>query len=280
MQQAIQLITKTVLTIMLWATGLSLGMQFTLPQIVAPLKRPMRILITVVLNIIVMPLVTWGLTLIFPLDAGYATGILLTTFSMAAPLGLKFVLGARGSMPYAIALFVLLQVLNVISIPLWAALFLPGGVTINPLQVVGTLIIDVLLPLSIGLFIKARYSEQAEKWHPRLARVSNWALIPVIVLTIIVDLPVLLSLIESFALLVGVLVFAIAFLLGYFLGGTQEEEKRTGALITATRSVGLALLIANQAFPTQPKVLAGVTAAGVIVSVLPMFIMMAWGKGG
>ena len=278
MQQTVQLITNVLLTIMLWATGLGLGMQFTLPQILAPLKQTTLIIIAVALNIIVMPLITWGLTLLFHVDPAYATGILLTTFSMAAPLGLKFTAGARGDVPYAIALVVLLQVLNVISIPLWAALLLPGSVAINPLQVVSTLVIDVLIPLGIGLFIKARYAEYAAEWAPGLGSVSTWALILVIVLTIIADLSVLLSLIGSLALLVSILMFVIAFALGYVLLGRQETEKRTGAIVTATRAAGPALLIANQSFPTEPKVIAGAVAVGVIVTVLPIFAMMEWGK--
>lgn len=275
---AIQFITNTVLIIMLWATSLNLGMQFTLPQIIAPLRRPVLILVMVVLNLVVIPLLTWGLTLLFPVMPGYASGILLTAFAMAAPMSLKFVQGAKGDVPYAITLVVLLQVLNVLAIPGWAALLLPGGATINPLQVVGTLLFDVLLPLVIGLFIKARYPAQAASWYPGLGTISTWALILVIVLTIVADLPVILSLIGSFALLVSVLLCVISFALGYLLGGQHAAEKRAGAIVTSTRASGPAMLIASQAFPTQPQVLAGVIAVGVFVGVLPMLSMLEWGK--
>jgi BASS family bile acid:Na+ symporter len=197
---------------------------------------------------------------------------------MGAPLGLKFTQSARGDLPYAIALVILLQILNIIAIPIWGALLLPGGVTINPLQIVATLFIDVILPLGIGLAMRAFASKQAGEWFPELAKVSNWALILVVVLTIVGNLSLLLSLIGSFALLISIIICLLAGILGYIFGGAGERKKRTGAIITASRATGPALLIANQAFASQPKVLTGGIALAVIVTVLPLLVMIQWNK--
>jgi predicted Na+-dependent transporter len=58
---------------------------------------------------------------------------------------------------------VLLSVLTLAALPLWSASLMPGGVRVNPLQVASTLLLNVLLPLCIGLFIKARYEAQARE---------------------------------------------------------------------------------------------------------------------
>ena len=55
-------INSAFLVILLWATSLSLGMQFTLLQILAPFKRMRLVGMAVALNLIVVPVIGWGLT--------------------------------------------------------------------------------------------------------------------------------------------------------------------------------------------------------------------------
>jgi predicted Na+-dependent transporter len=81
----LHIINSAFLIIMLWATSLSLGMQFTIQQILAPFRRARLMSIAVLLNVVVVPLIAWGLTRAFRIDPGYATGILLVAFASAAP---------------------------------------------------------------------------------------------------------------------------------------------------------------------------------------------------
>ncbi|HEY7123594.1 MAG TPA: hypothetical protein VH540_06545, partial [Ktedonobacterales bacterium] len=58
----LHLINSVFLVLMLWATSLGLGMQFTLQEILAPLKRVRLMGLAVLLNVVVVPLIAWGLT--------------------------------------------------------------------------------------------------------------------------------------------------------------------------------------------------------------------------
>lgn len=266
------------LVIMLWATSLGLGTQFTLQQILAPFKRVGLMGIAVLLNVVVVPLIGWSLTKMFSINPGYAIGIMLVAFAAAAPASLKLAQIERGNVPYAVSLVVLLSVLNIAVIPLWSALLMPSGVSINPLQIASTLLINVLLPLFIGMLIKARYEEQAREWAPPLNKLSTLALLIVIASSIVVDFSTLLTLIGSFAILAGILLVLIAFILGYFLGGSDLASRRVTGTVTGSRAVGPALLIATQSFPTDPQVTAGVIAVGLIGSLLPAIVAMEWGR--
>lgn len=274
----LHIINSAFLVLMLWATSLGLGMQFTPQQILAPLKRVRLMGLAVLLNVVVVPLIGWGLTRGLPIDPGYATGILLVAFAAAAPASLKLAQVARGDLPYAVSLVVLLSLLNIASIPLWSALLMPSGVSINPLEVASTLLMNVLLPLCIGLLIKARYEAQAREWAAPLNKLSTLALLIVLVSSIVVDFSTLLTLIGSFAILAGFLLVLLAFVLGYFLGGAERATRRVTGTVTGSRAVGPALLIATQSFPTDPKVTAGVIAMGLIGSFLPAIVAMEWGK--
>lgn len=274
----LHIINSAFLVLMLWATSLSLGMQFTPQQILAPLKRVRLMGLAILLNVVVVPLIGWGLTKGLPIDPGYVTGILLVAFAAAAPASLKLAQIARGDLPYAVSLVVLLSLLNIAAIPLWSALLMPSGVSINPLEVASTLLMNVLLPLIIGLLIKARYEAQAREWAPPLNTLSTLALLIVLVSSIVVDFSTLLTLIGSFAILAGILLVLLAFVLGYFLGGAEGATRRITGTVTGSRAVGPALLIATQSFPTDPKVTAGVIAVGLIGSFLPAIVAMEWGK--
>jgi len=274
----LHIINSIFLVLMLWATSLGLGMQFTLQEILAPLKRVRLMGLAVLLNVVVVPLIAWGLTRALPIDPGYATGILLVGFASAAPASLKLAQIARGDLPYAVSLVVLLSVLNIAALPLWSALLMPGGVRINPLEVASTLLINVLLPLFIGLLIKARYEEQAREWAPPLNKLSSLALLIVLVSSIVVDFSTLLTLIGSFALLAGILLVLLALGLGYVLGGADQASRRVTGTVTGSRAVGPALLIATQSFPTDPKVTAGVLAVGLLGAFLPAIVALEWGR--
>ena len=270
----LHIINSVFLVLMLWATSLGLGMQFTLQQILAPLKRVRLMGLAVLLNVVAVPLIAWGLTKALPIDPGYATGILLVAFASAAPASLKLAQIGRGDLPYAVSLVVLLSVLNIAAIPLWSALLKPSGVSINPLEVASTLLVNVLLPLFIGLLIKARYADQAREWAPPLNKLSTLALLIVLVSSIVVDFSTLLTLISSFAILAGILLVLLAFV----LGGADQASRRVTGTVTGSRAVGPALLIATQSFPTDPNVTAGVLAVGLLGSFLPAIVALEWGR--
>jgi BASS family bile acid:Na+ symporter len=274
----LHIINSAFLVIMLWATSLGLGMQFTLQQILAPFKSVRLMSLAVLLNVVAVPLIAWVLTEAFRVDAGYATGILLIAFASAAPSSLKLAQIARGDVPFAVSLVVLLSVLNVAAIPLWSALLLPSNVSIDPREVASTLLVNILLPLGIGLLINDRYAEQAKDWAPQLNKLSTLALLIVIVSSVVVDFTTILALLGSFSILAGVLLVIITFVAGYYLGGPDERLRRVTSTVSGCRAAGPALLIATESFPTDPKVTAGVIAVGVLASLLPAIVALEWGR--
>ncbi len=56
------------------ATVLSLGMSFTLAQVLAPLRRIVPVILMVVVNCVLIPAAAWGLFTVFGIKAAYVTG--------------------------------------------------------------------------------------------------------------------------------------------------------------------------------------------------------------
>ena len=76
---------------------------------------------------------------------------------------------------------VLLMVVTVGYLPIVLPLLLPG-VTVNPWEIARSLLLLMLLPLGIGLALKARYGDLAARVKPALDWISNVSLILLIML--------------------------------------------------------------------------------------------------
>src|SRR3954469_4115179 len=61
------------------ATVLSLGMTFTVGQLLAPLRRVGLVLAMLVLNAIVIPAIAWGVAKGLPINDAYVGGLVLAT---------------------------------------------------------------------------------------------------------------------------------------------------------------------------------------------------------
>ena len=65
---------------------------------------------------------------------------------------------AKGNLPFAVGAMVLLMVATVGYAPIVLPLLMPG-VTVNPSKIAHSLVLLMLLPLAIGLSVKARYED-------------------------------------------------------------------------------------------------------------------------
>jgi len=71
------------------ATVLSLGMTFTVGQLVASLHRVVLVIGLVVLNAGVIPAAAWGIAEITPMSSKYVPGLVLATLAAGSAASLK-----------------------------------------------------------------------------------------------------------------------------------------------------------------------------------------------
>ena len=68
------------------ATVLSLGMTFTVSQVVAPLRRVGLVIAMVAMNAVVIPAMAWGVAKASPMDSQYVEGWSWPPWARAAPV--------------------------------------------------------------------------------------------------------------------------------------------------------------------------------------------------
>jgi BASS family bile acid:Na+ symporter len=155
---------------------LAMGMGLTVGQIVAPLRNARLVILALLANFVLMPLGAFALTKGLWLDEPLGVGLLLLACAAGAPFLPKLAELAKGNLPFAVGMMVLLMVITVVYLPIVLPLLLPG-ITVNPAKIAQSLVLVMLLPLGIGLIVKARYDKVAGQIKPLLNWLSNVSLI-------------------------------------------------------------------------------------------------------
>ena len=150
------------LFVMIVTLVMSLGMGFTVAQVLAPLRRVGVFVAALAINVLIVPAVAWGMANLFPLTSEQVVGLVLVCVASAGPAGLKAAqLAKRADMALAVSLVVVLQLVNIVAAPLWAQAVVTGA-SVSAWAIVKDLLLLVLVPLVVGLVGHARYTEHAE----------------------------------------------------------------------------------------------------------------------
>jgi BASS family bile acid:Na+ symporter len=226
---------------------LSMGLSLTTKQIVEPLKDTKLVVLALVANFVLVPAIAYAITILLSLESSIGIGLILVSMAAGAPFLPKLVEVAKGNTPFSVGLMVLLMIVTIVYLPLVLPLVITG-VEVNPLDIARSLIIMMLIPLAIGLFIKARYEDTAEKIRPTFASASNLAILVLIVLGVVLNFESMIALVGSRGLLAAVILVAGALLVGYLMGGKDRSIKSVMALGTGQRNISAALVVAAQNF--------------------------------
>ena len=229
---------------------LSMGLSLTMKQIIDPLKNARLVILALVANFILVPIVAYAITLILPLDESVSIGLILLSTAAGAPFLPKLVEVAKGNTAFSVGLMVLLMVVTIIYLPLVLPLLL-SGVEVNPWDIAQSLIFMMLIPLVIGLFIRARYEESAAKLQPTFAMTANIGILLLAVLGLVLNFSSMIALVGTLGILAAIIFLVISLAIGYLLGGSDAGLKSVMGLGTAQRNIAAALVVAGQNFDSD-----------------------------
>jgi BASS family bile acid:Na+ symporter len=202
------------------------------------------VILALVANFVLVPILAYLLALLFNLDESLRIGLILLSTAAGAPFLPKLVDVAKGNIAFSVGLMVLLMIVTIIYLPLVLPLLL-GDVQVNPWDIAQSLIVMMLIPLAVGLFIKARYEDAADKIQPTFGMASNIALLTLTVLGLVLNFSGMIALVGTFGILAGVIFILASLVIGYILGGSDKSVLGLG---TAQRNISAALVVAAQNF--------------------------------
>ena len=215
-----------------------------------------------------MPLGALGLAKVLSLDEPFGVGLLLLGCAAGAPFLPKLAELAKGNLAFAVGAMVLLMVVTVGFLPIVLPLLLPG-VTVHPWNIARSLLLLMLLPLVLGLVLRARSNDLAERVKPVLDWISNISLILLVFLITAANIDKVLQVFGTRGILAGLLFIALGFGTGWLLGGPNADTKRVMALGTGQRNIAAALVVASQSFSD-----ANVVVMVIVVAIIGLIILM------
>jgi BASS family bile acid:Na+ symporter len=261
--------TLAQLSVLVFVIGsmFSLGLSLTMKQIIDPLKNARMVILALLANFVLVPALAYALALIFNLEDSLFIGLILLSTAAGAPFLPKLVDVAKGNIAFSVGLMVMLMVVTIIYLPLVLPLLL-GDVEVNPWDIAQSLIIMMLIPLAVGLFIKARYEDAASKMQPTFGMAANIALITLTVLGLVLNFSGMIALVGTFGILAGIIFILAALIIGYLLGGSDRGDKSVLGLGTAQRNISAALVVGAQNFSVD------VITYLMVIAILGLILLM------
>jgi BASS family bile acid:Na+ symporter len=279
---ALESLTGVVIVVMIVSTMFSIGLGLNLRQIKSVLSNYSLMARGLIVNFLVIPLVAFALTKIIPMDEVIAIGFLVASVCAGAPFGPKLAQIVKADVPFAVTMMVVLSGLTIIVTPIWLYVFLGpttlSEASIDPLPLIGQIIVIYLLPMIIGLFINTKYPTMAQKFRPPTLKLSNVAFPIAIALIVITNISGLVSLFGSLGLITSIISVVIYGVLGYVFGGPKIGTRRSLVFDSAIRNGGLGILLAAQAFSNEPKVAVMVVVFGIIQTIVMLPIAALLGR--
>lgn len=277
MDAIINLLASIALFVMMMTVGI--GVSF---RDVVKVARDWRLLLrAAIANYVFVPLIAVGLLIFFHPQAMVTVGILVAVICPGAPFGPPLTAVAKGKVVTAVGLMTVLAASSAILAPLLLRVLLPivsvpADLMLNPLKVINALMVTQFLPLCLGMLLRRFNPEWTSRWKNVFTRVSTLLNIWLLVLVLVVQFNMLRQI--RIPAILGILALVAAtFLAGWLMGGPGRDQRKTLAITTSTRNVGVALVIVAGSFPGTPAVTAAIAFA-IFQIVAVVLVAAAWGR--
>jgi BASS family bile acid:Na+ symporter len=277
-QHLFNAIFNAALVVMLLTLVTSLGMTFSVKQILQPLRRVWLLAGAVVVNIGLAPLVAIGICDLFPLTSQGRVGVAIVTIAAAGPAGLKACeLAKRADLAMAVSFSIVLQLLNIVAAPLWAKAIVTGA-KVNPWSIVTDLLILVLAPLVVGLVLRGRYPEHREGWKAGLEKTSNIALYVLIAFGLAANWKAVVTSLGSWVILASAVIVIVYIVLGWAVAFRNQQAAVTLSAMSAMRFTPIGLIVISTVLHNQGAYLTPALLFALVDTFIPFAVFAEIGK--
>ncbi len=242
------------------------------------MKRPARLLVSLVAMFVIMPTMAVALALVFDLRPPVKIALVALAISPVPPLLPRRETKAGGHAGHALALLATAALLSVVVIPgalRILRIFVPQPLDLSFGTVALLALKTVLLPLLAGLVVHRLAPSLAAHIEKPIALIATVVLSAGALVILGTTLPAVGAIIGHGTVLVFVLFAVVGIAVGHSLGGPADEDRVVLALSTAARHPALALAIGTANYPGQKLVPAAILLY-LLVSVIVSFLYIGW----
>ena len=251
-------------------TMLNVGLTQKPAAIARHLKNWSFVLRMLLANFVLAPLLMVIALYFAPFDPALKAGLLIFCLGAGAPFLIKLTQTAEHDLSLGAAVMMVLMVVTVGYIPVVLPRLL-SGISVDALAIAKALMLQMLLPIGVGVLAAQSLPGLSKKVQPWIGTVGNLAMYALVVATLIGYFPNLLKILGTGAFLVGLLFVLAAFGLGYLAGWGKDHLEDVGGLGTAQRNTAAGVIVAIQNFK-DPNVFVMLTLANIFGIVLLLVI--------
>ena len=205
--------------------------------------------------LVLVPAAALGLILLLEPKPAIAVGLAILVACPPAPLMIKTAaVKAGGDAAFMASLHLSLAALAIVTVPaVLQALSLPLGFSaeVDPRSLLSIVAKTILLPIGLGLAVRALFPTWANGFAPLLGRVGTVGLVLVVIAIAAALFPALVNM-DAWSYFVIATVAVAALSIGHFMIGHEYPNERTAlAIECAVRHPGLAVAIASTNYSPQ-----------------------------
>jgi len=233
--------TTVFLPIALGVVMLGLGLSLTVADFTRVARYPKATVIALACQILILPALCLGLVLLFDLAPALAVGMMLLAASPGGTTANLFSHLARGDVALNITLTAINSVLAVVTLPLVVNLALDGfmdgddAIGLQPAKLVQVFAI-VLIPVIIGMFVRNRAPEFAQRLNRPVKIASAVVLFAVIAVAVYQERDNVLGYLRDVGL-VALLLCVLSLAIGYFVPRAFKVER--GQAVASSFEIGV-----------------------------------------
>ncbi|GAA5095451.1 bile acid:sodium symporter family protein [Microbacterium yannicii] len=244
--------TLVVLNVVLGLIMFGIALDTTVDDFKVVARKPKPFVIAILAQLVVLPAVTFGLTLILPVTPSMALGMILV--ACCPPGNISQVLTHRsgGNVALSVSMTAVSNLIYILFLPLsvafWGSLHptardLLVAVELNPWSMLGDILLIIGVPFALGLFIRNRFPVFAGRVQPWVKWFSLIALVGFIVAALAGNWSYFVAFL-GIIILVVTIHDAVALGIGYttaVVGGLGTRERKAMTFEVGIRNAGLGL---------------------------------------
>jgi BASS family bile acid:Na+ symporter len=271
------LVTTTLVEMML-----AIGLAVSVDDVIFAARNWRRLARAVAANYVVIPAAALLLAELLVDSEGLLLGFLIVAVFPGASYGPPFTKFAQGDLSLSVGLMVMLAASFAIAGPVLLRLMLlvtsvNSSLTVDVPRVIGTLMLTQLVPLAAGMLVRKHVPHVAA--HLRgpaelLSKILNGVSIGCILVNQVRRSGE--SHFEGLAAMVALLVVSLA--AGYLLGGPGRASRKTVALATSLRNIGVSVVVASS-HQAGSATLAAVVGYAIVEISGSLVAALWWGHG-
>jgi len=230
---------------------LSIGLRVSGGELIGVLRNHVLFIRTLLANCILIPAIGFLLVKIFPLTLDATVGVLLLAAIPGTPIALQFTRMAKTRLAFAAVMTFVLSLASIAITPL--AVEVMPQIAQRSERPIRSLAISILLyiasPLCVGLWVVRRAPRTAPRLVLPLEILATVAFLFLMWETRLARREALNAVAGRETILAMFLLLIVSMLIGWFIGGPDDESRRVVATSTGMRSVIVVLYVARYCFP-------------------------------